>query len=114
MIAEEGKAGRNPSERWAAILVSSPAASNSDILNTHREPGFTPGRTALPAIKGSIALEHVTFRYIPDGPVVLHDISITIPAGQVVGIVRSVRFRQIDACEVDTASLCRGKRTCAC
>ena len=28
MIAEEGKAGRNPSERWAAILVSSPAASN--------------------------------------------------------------------------------------
>ena len=29
MIAEEGKAGRNPSERWAAILVSSPAASNA-------------------------------------------------------------------------------------
>lgn len=29
MIAEEGKAGRNPSERWAAILVSSPAASNT-------------------------------------------------------------------------------------
>ena len=29
MIAEEGKAGRKPSERWAAILVPSPAASNS-------------------------------------------------------------------------------------
>src|ERR1017187_8874876 len=29
MIAEEGKAGRKISERWSAILVPSPAASNS-------------------------------------------------------------------------------------
>ena len=58
-----------------------------DILNTQPEPGFTPGRTALPAIRGSVALEHVTFRYVPDGPIVLHDINITLPPGQVVGIV---------------------------
>jgi subfamily B ATP-binding cassette protein HlyB/CyaB len=58
-----------------------------DILNTHPEPGFTPGRTALPAIKGSIAFEHVTFRYVTDGPTVLNDITIQIPTGQVVGIV---------------------------
>ena len=58
-----------------------------DILNTHPEPGFTPGRTALPAIQGAIALEHVMFRYVPDGPVVLRDITLSLPPGQVVGIV---------------------------
>jgi subfamily B ATP-binding cassette protein HlyB/CyaB len=58
-----------------------------DILNTPPEPQFTPGRTALPAIKGEIAFEHVTFRYRLDTPIVLHDISFRIPAGQMVGIV---------------------------
>ena len=58
-----------------------------DILNTHPEPTFTPGRTALPAIKGAISLEHVTFRYRIDGPEILHDVNVTMPAGQVVGIV---------------------------
>jgi ATP-binding cassette, subfamily B, bacterial HlyB/CyaB len=58
-----------------------------DILNTPPEPIFTPGRTALPTIKGSIALEHVTFRYRLDGSEVLHDVTIDIPAGQVLGIV---------------------------
>jgi subfamily B ATP-binding cassette protein HlyB/CyaB len=58
-----------------------------DILNTPAEPQFTPGRTALPAMKGEIAFDHVTFRYRPDMPVVLHDISLHIPAGQMVGIV---------------------------
>ena len=58
-----------------------------DILNTHPEPGFTPGRTALPAIKGSIAFEHVTFRYVPDGPVILHNVTLSLPPGQVMGIV---------------------------
>jgi ATP-binding cassette, subfamily B, bacterial HlyB/CyaB len=58
-----------------------------DILNTVPEPSFNPGRAALPAIQGSIAFEHVSFRYRLDGPEVLHDISLRIPAGQVVGIV---------------------------
>jgi len=58
-----------------------------DILNTHPEPAFTPGRTALPGIKGTISFEHVGFRYRIDGPEVLHDINISIGAGQVVGIV---------------------------
>lgn len=58
-----------------------------DILNTPAEPQFTPGRTALPAITGTVSFEHVTFRYRPDGPVILHDINITIPKGQVIGIV---------------------------
>ncbi len=58
-----------------------------DILNTQPEPMLTPGRTALPGIKGAVHFEHVGFRYRLDGPEVLHDVSIQIPAGQVVGIV---------------------------
>lgn len=58
-----------------------------DILNTHPEPMFTPGRATLPDIKGNIAFEHVGFRYKVDGPEILHDIGLNIPAGQVVGVV---------------------------
>ena len=60
-----------------------------DILNTPAEPTFTPGRTALPDIKGTISFEHVHFRYKVDGPQILHDINLTIPAGQVIGIIGS-------------------------
>src|SRR5215469_6967014 len=58
-----------------------------DILNTPAEPTFNPGRAALPAIRGDISFEHVTFRYRIDGPEVLHDVSFKVPAGQIVGIV---------------------------
>src|SRR5580700_7541922 len=58
-----------------------------DILNTPTEPAFTPGRTALPDVKGSVDFEHVNFRYRADAFEVLHDISLEIPTGQVVGIV---------------------------
>src|SRR5207253_8411570 len=58
-----------------------------DILNTAPEPSFNPARAALPAIRGDIAFEHVTFRYRIDGPEVLQDVRFQIPAGQVVGVV---------------------------
>ena len=58
-----------------------------DILNTPAEPVYNPGRTALPAIRGDVTFEHITFRYRIDGPEVLHDISLNVPAGQLVGIV---------------------------
>jgi subfamily B ATP-binding cassette protein HlyB/CyaB len=58
-----------------------------DILNTPAEPTFTPGRTVLPALRGEIEFEHVTFRYRIDGPEVLKDVSFRVPAGQVIGIV---------------------------
>ena len=58
-----------------------------DILNSRPEPIYMPGQTALPAIRGDVTFEHVTFRYRIDGPEVLHDISFRIPAGQIVGIV---------------------------
>ena len=58
-----------------------------DILNTPAEPTYNPGRAALPAIRGDIAFEHVTFRYRIDGAEVLHDVNFQVPAGQVLGIV---------------------------
>ncbi len=58
-----------------------------DILNTVPEPAYTPGRAALPAIRGAITFDHITFRYRLDGPEILHDVNLSVPAGQMVGIV---------------------------
>jgi ATP-binding cassette, subfamily B, bacterial HlyB/CyaB len=58
-----------------------------DILNTTPEPAYNPSQMALPAIRGDISVEHVSFRYRIDGPEVLHDVSFSVPAGQIVGIV---------------------------
>lgn len=58
-----------------------------DILNAVPEPANQAGRSALPAIKGAVAIEHVTFRYRLDGPEVLKDVSLRVPAGQMLGIV---------------------------
>ena len=60
-----------------------------DILNTMPEPSFNTARAALPPIRGHVTLEHVTFRYRVDGSEVLHDVSLEISPGQVVGIVGS-------------------------
>jgi subfamily B ATP-binding cassette protein HlyB/CyaB len=57
-----------------------------DILNTAPEPGRS-GAARLPPIVGAIRLEHVRFRYRLDGQVILQDVSLDIPAGQVIGIV---------------------------
>jgi subfamily B ATP-binding cassette protein HlyB/CyaB len=58
-----------------------------DILNTTAEPTYTTGRAQLPAIRGDISFEHVSFRYRIDGQEVLRDVSFDVPAGQTVGIV---------------------------
>jgi subfamily B ATP-binding cassette protein HlyB/CyaB len=60
-----------------------------DILNTAPEPRFNPARAALPAIRGDVTFDHVVFRYRLDGPEVLHDVSFSVSAGQVIGIVGS-------------------------
>jgi subfamily B ATP-binding cassette protein HlyB/CyaB len=57
-----------------------------DILNTPREPAQRSA-ASLPRMKGAIRFEHATFRYRLDGPAVLSDISLDIPAGQMIGIV---------------------------
>jgi ATP-binding cassette, subfamily B, bacterial HlyB/CyaB len=58
-----------------------------DILNAPAEPTLNPTRAALPAIRGEIAFEHVSFRYRVDGPEVLHDVTFKIAAGQMIGMV---------------------------
>lgn len=58
-----------------------------DILNTPAEPTHSASRAALPAIKGEIVFDHVTFRYRIDGPPILQDVSLKIEPGQFVGIV---------------------------
>jgi subfamily B ATP-binding cassette protein HlyB/CyaB len=60
-----------------------------DILNAVPEPAYNPSRATLPAIRGDILIDHVSFRYRLDGPEILQDVSINVPAGQVVGIVGS-------------------------
>jgi subfamily B ATP-binding cassette protein HlyB/CyaB len=59
-----------------------------DILNTTPEPGQT-GQASLPAIRGDIRMDNITFRYRIDAQPVLKEITLQIPAGQVVGIVGS-------------------------
>ena len=39
--------------------------------STTAEPTYSPGRAALPAIRGDVTFEHVGFRYRIDGPEVL-------------------------------------------
>lgn len=58
-----------------------------DILNTPTEPSHNQNRSSLPQLAGRISFDRVTFRYRPDGAEVLRNVSLDIPAGQVVGIV---------------------------
>jgi subfamily B ATP-binding cassette protein HlyB/CyaB len=58
-----------------------------DILNSAAEPTYASARARLPAIRGDIKFDHVTFRYRIDGQEVLRDVSFDIPAGQTVGVV---------------------------
>ena len=57
-----------------------------DILNAQPEPG-TSAPASLPPLKGAISLQNVSFRYRPDAPPVLREVSLDIPAGQVIGVV---------------------------
>ena len=58
-----------------------------DVLNTRPELSSNSTRTTLPQVAGQITLEDVTFRYRPDSREVLHQVSLIIQPGQVIGIV---------------------------
>jgi ATP-binding cassette, subfamily B, bacterial HlyB/CyaB len=58
-----------------------------DILNTPVEPHAASAQAAHAQIGGAIEFECVTFRYGPQSQPVLRELSLTIPVGQVVGIV---------------------------
>ena len=57
-----------------------------DILNTRTEVPPTSA-AQLPALKGRITLDQVTFRYRPEAAPVLNTVSLDIRAGEVIGIV---------------------------
>jgi ATP-binding cassette, subfamily B, bacterial HlyB/CyaB len=58
-----------------------------DILNTPVEAHGTSAQASQAKVSGAIEFEHVTFRYGVNTRPVLRDVSLTIPAGQVIGIV---------------------------
>ncbi|WP_226661421.1 type I secretion system permease/ATPase [Microbulbifer aggregans] len=58
-----------------------------DILNTPTEPGHNPNRTTLPRVQGRVTFDNVSFRYGPDQPDILRQLSLEVKPGEVVGIV---------------------------
>ena len=56
-----------------------------DILNTRTE--LSTSKQAMPKIVGDVRFENIRFRYRPDGPAILDDVSLDIMSGQVIGIV---------------------------
>jgi subfamily B ATP-binding cassette protein HlyB/CyaB len=58
-----------------------------DILNSPREQAGTASLPTLPPVRGHVSFEDVTFRYLADGPAVLSEVKLDVPAGQVIGIV---------------------------
>jgi ATP-binding cassette, subfamily B, bacterial HlyB/CyaB len=58
-----------------------------DILNTPVEPHGESAQASQPQLDGAIEFERVVFRYSVRTQPVLRDVSLKIPAGQVVGIV---------------------------
>ncbi len=58
-----------------------------DILNSPREQANTASLPTLPPVRGHVRFEDVTFRYLIDGPAVLSEMKLDVPAGQVLGIV---------------------------
>lgn len=57
-----------------------------ELLDTAPERPDAPNAVKLPHLAGQIIFEHVSFRYHKDIPV-LHDLSMTLPAGQMVALV---------------------------
>lgn len=58
-----------------------------DIMNAPPEPAHDAGKSSTFPINGNIRLDRVRFRYRPELPEVLRDISLEIRAGEMLGIV---------------------------
>lgn len=57
-----------------------------DIMNATPEPAFSPGRSTPPVLRGRVTFEGMSFRYAPNAPEVLSDVSVDIRPGEIVGI----------------------------
>ncbi|WKT60108.1 type I secretion system permease/ATPase [Microbulbifer thermotolerans] len=58
-----------------------------DILNTPTEPGHNPNRTTLPRVQGRVTFDKVSFRYGPEQPYILRELSLEVQPGEVIGVV---------------------------
>lgn len=58
-----------------------------NLLDTPVSVSDAPSAIEMPLIQGKIEFEHVSFRYRPDAPEVLHHLSFTIEPGQTVALV---------------------------
>jgi ATP-binding cassette subfamily B multidrug efflux pump len=58
-----------------------------ELLDTQPQIEDRPGAGELPPIDGRVTFENVTFRYSPDGPLVLRGIDLNIEPGQTVALV---------------------------
>lgn len=58
-----------------------------DILNARTEKTHSPSRSALPEINGKIEFDRVSFRYRPNTPEVLKEVSLVLEPGEMLGIV---------------------------
>ncbi len=81
----------NPVKRLSRVygnIQKSLAAAERvfDILDTEPDIKDMPGAVALPAIKGHVALEHLSFAYSP-GQYALRDVSLEVKPGQTIAIV---------------------------
>jgi len=58
-----------------------------NLLDTVPEVQDQPNAREMPPLTGRVTLEHVSFRYRPELPEVLHDVCLTIQPGQTVALV---------------------------
>lgn len=58
-----------------------------DIFNTAPEPSSDGNKIRMPKIQGDVEFKNVTYRYAPNTPEAIRNISFKVPKGKVVGIV---------------------------
>ncbi len=61
----------------------------AEIFDTRPEPVVHSAADRLPPMTGSVRFEQVSFRYHPDQPDVLHDVTFNVRPGEVVGVAGS-------------------------
>jgi len=82
----------DPAREVARVLSEFQAAQASaerlvGLIETAPEIIDKPGAVADSLIHGEVLLDHVTFRYSPQGPWIFKDFSLHIPAGQTLAVV---------------------------
>ena len=58
-----------------------------EILNAPTEPGYGGQRASMARVQGRVTLHRVSFRYSPNRPEALKNVSLDVRPGEVIGIV---------------------------